>query len=74
MSKTADERAGTRAEEAFISAERRDSASKQIIDAERVASAAKTKKLRALRLAKEAVEGPDNASAKMERRCTQGKR
>ena len=41
------------AEEAFKSAEKRDTASKQITNNERAESTAKTNKLRALRLAKE---------------------
>ena len=45
-----------RAEQAFKSAERRDVTSKQIIDDERATTAAKTKKLRALRLGKEAAD------------------
>ena len=50
------EQAAKRAEEAFKSAERRDTTSKQITDTEHAASAAKTKKLRALRLAKKAAK------------------
>jgi hypothetical protein len=45
-----------RAEEAFKSAERRDTASKEITETEHAATATKTEKLRALRLAKEAAE------------------
>lgn len=44
---------GKLVEAAFKSAERRDAASKQIIETEYAASAEKTRKLRALRLAKE---------------------
>ena len=44
----------TRAEAAFKSAQSRDTVSKQIIETERAQTAAKTKKLRAQRLAKEA--------------------
>ena len=50
------EQSATRAEEAFKSAERRDITSKQITQTEHATAAAKTKKLRALRLAKEAAE------------------
>ena len=53
------EQAGKRAEAAFKSAERRDTTSKQIVETERASTAAKTKKLRALRLAKEAAELSD---------------
>ena len=51
-----EDRAQTRAEQAFKSAERRDVTSKQITETERATVAAKTKKLRALRLAKEAAD------------------
>ncbi len=44
---------GKVAQAAFKAAERRDASSKQIIETEYEASAEKTKKLRALRLAKE---------------------
>jgi hypothetical protein len=50
------DQAGKRAEQAFKSAERRDTTSKQIAETERANTAAKTKKLRALRLAKEAAD------------------
>jgi hypothetical protein len=46
----------TRAEAAFKSAQSRDTVSKQIIETERAQTAAKTKKLRALRLAKESAD------------------
>jgi len=48
------EQATTRAEKAFKSAQQRDTTSKQITDTEYATAAAKTKKLRALRLAKQA--------------------
>ncbi len=48
------ERMAQRAQEAFKSAERRDTSSKQITETEHATAATKTKKLRALRLAKEA--------------------
>ena len=50
------DQAAKRAEEAFKSAERRDIASKQITATEYATSAAKTNKLRALRIAKEATD------------------
>ena len=50
------EQAVQRAEQAFKSAERRDTSSKRIVEDERAETAAKTKKLRALRLAKEAAD------------------
>jgi hypothetical protein len=53
------DQAGKRAEEAFKSAERRDTTSKQITETEHATAAAKTKKLRALRLAKEAADASD---------------
>ncbi len=53
---SSDDQAAKRAEQAFESAERRDTTSKQIIQDERAATAMKTNKLRALRLAKETAD------------------
>jgi hypothetical protein len=50
------DQATTRAEQSFRSAERRDITSKQITEDERAITAAKTKRLRALRLAKETAD------------------
>ncbi len=50
------ERSRQRAEEKFKAVERRDSSVKSEVEKERAATAAKTKKLRALRLANEAKE------------------
>jgi hypothetical protein len=55
--------ARTRAQNHFTAAEQRDSLVKQIIQAERAALDAKTAKLRALRLAKEAADKEAAANA-----------
>jgi hypothetical protein len=51
------DRAAQRAQEAFKSAEKRAVSSKQITETEHAAAATKTRKLRVLRLAKEATDG-----------------
>jgi len=55
--------ARSRAQTHFSASEQRDSLVKQMIEAERVATAAKTAKLRALRLAKEEADRLEAANA-----------
>ncbi len=67
---------GSRAQAAFTASEQRDSLVRQLIDKERAATDAKTAKLRALRLAKEAEDAahlaanppPPKAKAKPRKR------
>ncbi|HEV2562017.1 MAG TPA: hypothetical protein VGT78_07730 [Rhizomicrobium sp.] len=69
MSSSSDTRDAARkkAQAQFASSEQRDSAIKQEIEKERVAVANKTAKLRALRLAKEAVDKMESDRAAVEK-------
>ena len=59
MGDSSKDRLNKRAEKAFKPAERRDTTSKQITETEHATTAAKTKTLRAMRLAKEAADATD---------------